>query len=97
MQTEGRTFAEGDQLAAGDKLGKHIGAQTDSDIAVRLVRDEQWTLVSAFEVMTDDVFSENFQKQGVHSRCSFNMSLCSARLANMHLCEVCIHVFAELR
>lgn len=99
LQTEGRTFREGDQLAAGDKLGKHIGAQTDSDIAVRLVRKEPWTLVSAFEIMTNRVFLE-FQQHGIHSRCSSNLSPSSVLLANMHnnyiVHEISLHVFAEL-
>ena len=67
LQRQGSSFYEGDQLAAGDLLGKHVGAQTDSDIAVRLVHNEPWTLVSVFDIMSDKVFSK-FQQYGIHSR-----------------------------
>ena len=70
-------------MAAGEKLGRHIGNQTDSDIAVRLVRNEPWTLVSAFEIMTNRVFLE-FQQHGIHSRCNSNLSSSIALLVNMH-------------
>ena len=68
-------------MAAGDKLGRHIGDQTDSDIAVRLVRNEPWTLVSVFEIMTDRVFFE-FQQHGIHSRCSSDLSPSTVLLLN---------------
>ena len=69
MQSEGRTFHEGEQLASGEKLGRHIGAQTDSDIAVRILRNDPWTLVSVFDIMTDEVFSA-FRQHSIHSRCN---------------------------
>jgi len=58
----------GDTIAAGELLGKHIGSQTMSDIAV-MVNDptHQGRLVSYFEVITDAVFKE-FSNRGLKSR-----------------------------
>jgi len=58
----------GDQVISGEQLGTHIGSQTMSDIAV-IVNDptRQGRMVSYFEVITDDVFSE-YSNRGVVQR-----------------------------
>ena len=45
----------GAPIHAGDILGTHVGAYTSSDIAIM---DEQGTLFSYFDLMTDSVFQE---------------------------------------
>jgi hypothetical protein len=57
-----------DKIIAGEQLGTHFGTETWSDISV-LVNDptRQGRMVSYFEVITDDVFSE-YISHGVATR-----------------------------
>jgi len=57
----------GDVVAAGQRLGTHIGSQTMSDIAVGVNTPNGWKLISYFDVMTDSVF-QNYQARGLTSR-----------------------------
>jgi hypothetical protein len=60
----------GDQVEKSAFLGTHIGSQTMSDISV-IVNDpsRQGRMVSFFEVLTDQVFSE-FYARGIDNRAS---------------------------
>jgi hypothetical protein len=57
-----------DKISAGELLGTHTGSQTYSDISV-IVNDpaRQGRMVSYFDVITDQVFSE-FSTYGINSR-----------------------------
>jgi len=57
----------GDMVDAGQELGTHIGFQTMSDIAVRVNTPNGSKLLSYFEVIDDNVFSE-YQIRGLNSR-----------------------------
>jgi hypothetical protein len=59
----------GVKVAAGQKLGTHIGTQTMSDIAVSVDTPTGFKLVSWFDVMTDDLFAA-YQQRGISSRSS---------------------------
>lgn len=63
----------GQHFEAGQRMGTHIGDQTNSDIAVGVNDPQGWRLVSFFEVMTDAVFGE-FPERGVASRESMVIS-----------------------
>jgi hypothetical protein len=60
-------IAMGTTVAAGDRLGTHIGNATMSDIAVWFDTPRGRRLVSYFDAMTDDVFATYLQR-GVASR-----------------------------
>jgi hypothetical protein len=62
--------AIGDTVAAGDLLGTHYGSESNSDIAVGIVTPDGYTLVSYFNVMTDDVF-QDYEARGASSRSDF--------------------------
>jgi hypothetical protein len=57
-----------DEVVAGEQLGTHVGNQTMSDISV-IVNDptRQGRMVSYFEVMTDALFTEYYNR-GVNAR-----------------------------
>ena len=61
------SLSVGDIVAAGQKLGTHVGSQTMSDIAVGDSTPNGWKLVSYFEVMTDSLF-QDYQERGLNSR-----------------------------
>ncbi len=52
-----RALALGETLAAGQELGTHIGPQTFSDIAIRVMTPAGTRLVSYFEVLADTVWA----------------------------------------
>jgi len=62
--------AIGDTVAAGDRLGTHYGSESNSDIAVGIVKPDGYMLVSYFDVMTDDVFRD-YEARGASSRSDF--------------------------
>ncbi len=62
-----RTFAEGDQLQAGENIGHHTGTQTWSDMAVFVRTPRGNHLISYFDTLTDEAFAV-FQARGVESR-----------------------------
>jgi hypothetical protein len=62
-----RQLRQGDKVAAGQPLGRHIGSQTWSDIAVSLGTPQGRRLVSYFEVMPDWLF-ERYRARGLASR-----------------------------
>ena len=57
----------GDEVYAGQKIGTHIGSQTNSDIAVQFSTPTGMKWVSYFDVMTDCLFQE-YQEHGLTSR-----------------------------
>jgi hypothetical protein len=57
---------KGKWIRAGEHLGRHASSFTMSDIAVSSGGKEEGTLISYFEVMTDDVFAL-YQARGVSS------------------------------
>jgi hypothetical protein len=57
----------GTWVEAGAHLGRHASRFTMSDIAMNIGSKEQGTLLSYFDVMTDNVFSE-YRARGVLSR-----------------------------
>lgn len=59
--------AIGDTLRAGTKLGTHIGSQTMSDVAVGYQSQNQWQLISYFEIITDSLFL-HYRARGITSR-----------------------------
>ncbi len=63
------TLAAGTLVSAGQALGRHIGSQTMSDIAVGVSTPRGYQLVSWFEAMTDGVFA-GYAARGVESRAS---------------------------
>jgi hypothetical protein len=67
--------ADGDRttVAAGQRLGHHIGSQTMSDIAIRIETPGGLRLVSYFEAMTDGTFAP-YQARGAGSRGSLILS-----------------------
>ncbi len=60
-------LAVGDSVAAGQQLGTHIGSQTMSDIAVGYSGQNQWKLLSYFDVMSDSLFQQ-YSGRGISSR-----------------------------
>jgi hypothetical protein len=75
-----------DKISAGELLGTHIGSQTYSDVSV-IVNDptKQGRMVSWFDVITDNVFSE-YSARGVSSRSAMMISK-SERDANPLTCS----------
>jgi hypothetical protein len=75
-----------DKISAGELLGTHIGSQTYSDVSV-IVNDptKQVRMVSWFDVITDNVFSE-YSARGVSSRSAMMISK-SERDANPLTCS----------
>jgi len=63
----GASLEEGDQVAAGQQLGTHIGSQTMSDIAVAVNTPDGRKRISYFEVMSDGLFQQ-YQDRGVAAR-----------------------------
>jgi hypothetical protein len=61
-QLRGRSWVN-----AGDHIGKHATFDTSSDIAISFGGKENGTLVSYFDVITDEVFAE-FQERGLMNR-----------------------------
>jgi hypothetical protein len=59
----------GARVAAGQRLGSHIGTQTMSDIAVGVSTPAGYKLVSWFETMTDELFA-SYAARGVAARSS---------------------------
>jgi hypothetical protein len=76
----------GSQVAKGDMLGTHIGAQTMSDIAV-IVNDptKQGRMVSYFDVITDGLFNE-YILRGAGNRTNLMISK-ATRDANLLQCN----------
>jgi hypothetical protein len=58
---------QGDQVAAGQMLGFHVGHQTWSDIAVAISTPAGRKLVSYFDVMPDKLFDQ-YRLRGLESR-----------------------------
>jgi len=63
----------GATVAAGARLGTHIGSQTMSDIAIWLNTPRGRRLVSYFDAMVDGVFA-NYQARGVASRADLSIT-----------------------
>lgn len=63
------TLSAGTVVSSGQALGRHIGSQTMSDIAVGVSTPRGYQLVSWFEAMTDSVFA-GYAARGVGSRAS---------------------------
>lgn len=61
------SVAVGTSLAAGDRLGTHVGSATMSDVAIQLDTPGGRRLVSYFDAMTDEVFA-GYQARGAASR-----------------------------
>lgn len=57
----------GDSVQEGQQLGKHIGSQTMSDIAVGVAADSGWTLVPYCLLLNDSLFRQ-YHARGVVSR-----------------------------
>jgi hypothetical protein len=57
----------GDELAAGQQIGTHIGEQTLSDIAVEVNTPNGRKLISYFDIMGDSVF-RSYRARGLASR-----------------------------
>lgn len=62
-----RVLAIGDTVTAGEQLGTHIGSQTMSDVAVGFSAQNQWRLVSYFDLISDSLFLQ-YQNRGASSR-----------------------------
>jgi hypothetical protein len=60
----------GASVNAGQRLGRHVGSQTMSDVAIRIDTPSGFRLVSYFDAMTDSVFAA-FQALGLASRATF--------------------------
>ena len=75
----------GDEVYAGQKIGTHIGQQTNSDIAVKVNTTNGMKLVSYFDVMTDYLFQE-YQEYGLTSRDEVIIQK-DARDANPLICD----------
>jgi hypothetical protein len=54
-------------IESGDRIGRHASSGTMSDIAVSFGPRQTGTLVSYFQVMSDDVFAQ-YQARGIPSR-----------------------------
>jgi hypothetical protein len=63
----------GDSVTEGQALGKHIGKQTGSDIAVAIGLGETRRLISYFDTLTDEAFSA-FEQRSVSRREQFIIS-----------------------
>ena len=57
----------GTRVSAGQRLGRHVGSQTMSDIAIRIETPGGSRLVSVFDAMNDAAFAA-FQSRGAGSR-----------------------------
>jgi hypothetical protein len=73
INLQGTRFVD-EKISAGEKLGTHIGSQTYSDISV-IVNDptRQGRMVSWFDVITDNVFSE-YSARGISTRSAMMIS-----------------------
>jgi len=60
-------IAVGTIVAAGQRLGTHVGGQTMSDVAIRVRTIEGMRYVSYFDAMSDAVF-ERYVARGISSR-----------------------------
>ena len=60
-------LSEGMSLAAGQRLGTHIGAQTGSDVAIAVDSTQGLRYVSWFDAITDELMA-SFTAQGMASR-----------------------------
>lgn len=63
----------GTTVTSGMRLGRHIGPQTMSDVAIRLDTPGGPRLVSYFDAMTDAMFAR-YQARGVPSRAALTIS-----------------------
>lgn len=61
------TLDSGKRVAAGERLGSHIGSATMSDLAVGVETPAGYKLISWFDVMTDELFA-TYQARGVTTR-----------------------------
>jgi len=63
-----KDYQVGDKVAEGEQLGTHIGSQTMSDIAVRIMETAfKERLISYFDVMSEELFNE-YAGRGVTTR-----------------------------
>ena len=62
-----KPLALGDHFTEGQRLGRHVGTQTFSDIAVAVNTPTKYRLISYFETLTDSAFAV-FQARGLTSR-----------------------------
>lgn len=62
-----RSLAVGDTVTAGEQLGTHAGVQTMSDIAIGFSAQNQWRLVSYFDLISDSLFQQ-YRQRGIVSR-----------------------------
>ncbi len=60
-------LTEGAALTAGQPIGRHVGSQTFSDIAVRVDTPTGWRMVSFAELMTDGLWA-GYQARGLANR-----------------------------
>jgi hypothetical protein len=65
--------AVGMPVTAGQRLGRHVGSQTMSDVAIRIETPSGFRFVSYFDAMTDGVFAA-FQALGTGGRGAFVIS-----------------------
>jgi hypothetical protein len=62
-----RPLAAGERLSSGQRIGNHVGAQTSSDIAMRVETPGGAKLVSYIEALTDEVWG-GYRARGIASR-----------------------------
>ncbi|MBM3777248.1 MAG: M23 family metallopeptidase [Acidimicrobiia bacterium] len=60
-------IAAGDVVRAGQSIGRHVGSQTMSDVAVGVATPVGYRLVSWFDVVSDQVFAR-YRARGLASR-----------------------------
>ncbi len=56
----------GDMVNAGEQIGYHTGPETYSDIAIRFSNQDEWRLLSFFDLITDAHF-ERYKDRGLSS------------------------------
>jgi hypothetical protein len=76
---------EGDRVVSGTRIGRHIGAQTSSDVAIRVQTPTESRLVSYFDALSEPVWAK-YSARGITSRGEFAISR-AARDADPLTCD----------
>ncbi|MCX6147860.1 MAG: hypothetical protein NTW25_11540 [Candidatus Kapabacteria bacterium] len=68
-----RSIKLGDSIKSGEQIGKHIGNQTYSDIAISSTENNKYKLLSYFDVISDSLF-QKFKQNNTSKRNDFIIS-----------------------
>lgn len=81
-----QTLEVGHTVAAGERLGRHFGAETASDVALQVNTPTGTRLISYFDALSDAVWTARYATRGAAARSSFIHSR-AARDATPLMCD----------